>query len=65
LGNIVPLDNISAYPARQELVALNELIVAAQRSGDAAQQVVDRFERPAAEVRIARAELAALKVVRC
>ena len=59
----MPLDNISAYSARQELVAINELIAAAQEAHEVAHQGVHRFERPAAEVQIARAELAALKSV--
>jgi hypothetical protein len=54
LGISILPDNISAYPARQKLAALNEL--------DVAQKAVNRFERPAAEVQVARAELAALKV---
>jgi hypothetical protein len=59
----MPLDTTSAYPARQELVALNDLIAAAQEARDVAQQAVIRFERPAAEVQIARAELTAQKAL--
>ena len=54
----MPLDSISAYPGRQELVAINELIAAATAARGEAQQAVNR---PAAEVQIARAELAVLK----
>jgi hypothetical protein len=39
------------------------LIAAAQEAREVAQQAVHRFERPATEVQIARAELAALKSV--
>jgi hypothetical protein len=37
----MPFDNISAYPARQELEALNKLIAAAQEAHAAAQQAVN------------------------
>jgi hypothetical protein len=57
----MPFDTVSASPARQELASINELTVAALDARDAAQQAVNRFERPVAEVQIAREELAALK----
>src|SRR5215471_1873209 len=59
----MPLDNASAYRARQELATVNELIAAVQGARDVAHQAVNRFERPAAEVQIARAELAAQKAL--
>jgi hypothetical protein len=58
----MPFDDISVHPARQELVELNKLIAAAQAKRATAQEVVERFERPAAEVQIARNELDRLKL---
>jgi len=54
----MPFDNILAYPL---VTNLNKQIAAAQEPHDVAQQSVNRLERPAAEVQVARAELAELK----
>src|SRR5215469_11679315 len=56
----MPLDTIAAS-ARAELVAVNVEIASAMADRDAALQAVERFERPAGEVQIARAEYAASK----
>jgi hypothetical protein len=56
----MPLDTVSAS-ARAELVAVNVEIAVVTADRDAALQAVERFERPAGEVQIARAEYAASK----
>ena len=40
------IDNILAYPARQELTALNKQLAEATAARDAAQAAYDRLERP-------------------
>ena len=43
---MVPLDNFSVCPARQELAALNQQLAEASAARDAAQESYDRLERP-------------------
>jgi hypothetical protein len=58
----VPLDNISAYPVRDELRRLNEeLVTTSTAERDEAQPRVDRLQLPLFELDKTKADLTALR----